>query len=105
MTAYTAGPWSAQCWRDSTDRPESYIVGPLGEVPVAVLNTGPLWNEGQQRWDECQIANARLIAAAPEMLEALEQCQEYLRHSLGSTSDVNPFPAIDAAIAKARGQS
>lgn len=49
-------------------------------------------------------ANAHLIAAAPDMYEALLQCREYLKHSLGSTSEVNPYPALDAALAKARGE-
>lgn len=36
-----------------------------------------------------------------EMLEALLQCHEYLKFSLGSTSDINPYPAMETAIAKA----
>lgn len=50
-------------------------------------------------------ANARLIAAAPEMLEALEDCVELLQH-LGAHS--GPDTILDAAratLAKARGQS
>jgi hypothetical protein len=50
-----------------------------------------------------QIANARLIAAAPEMLEALEALAEYWQHG----TPVHPGALVareaQAAIAKAKG--
>ncbi|NTA27445.1 hypothetical protein [Allorhizobium ampelinum] len=39
---------------------------------------------------------------AAELLTALLQCQEYLRYSFGSGSDINPYPAMDAAIERAQ---
>ena len=61
--------------------------------------------------NECQ-ANARLIAAAPELLEALERmvgvCAGYLENQLPSDVDsynpdyVSPLSQARAAIKKAR---
>jgi len=47
-------------------------------------------------------ANARLIAVAPEMLEALEQAEEWLS---GWASAEPYIDDIQAAIAKAKGES
>ncbi|MGV1913827.1 hypothetical protein [Agrobacterium vitis] len=41
-------------------------------------------------------------ALAEELFAALLQCQEYLRYSFGSGSDINPYPAMDAAIERAQ---
>lgn len=50
---------------------------------------------------EQEAANANLIAAAPDLLEALEAASNYLRMA----SPGNAKKVIDAAIAKAKGQS
>jgi hypothetical protein len=65
------------------------------------------------KWDtqERQAANARLIAAAPEMLEALEVTAENIR-SLGPAGALSKVYApyeewlkvVEAAIAKAKGE-
>ncbi len=83
---HTPGPWEAT----SRDHPEQGVYG--WGFRIATMTGGELSRD---------IANARLIAAAPDMYEALKLCREYLAHSLGSTSEVNPYPAIDAALAKA----
>jgi hypothetical protein len=57
----------------------------------------------------CQVADARLIAAAPEMLEALRACVKDMEGLLGLSDFGNPteedFPLAiaRAAIAKAEG--
>ena len=47
-------------------------------------------------------ADAFLIAAAPDLHEALKLAREYMRHCLGSRYEgPDPYPIIDAALAKA----
>ena len=48
------------------------------------------------------LANARLIAAAPELLAALEVVREYMDHAADQFSDEDIFQ-IRAALAKATG--
>jgi hypothetical protein len=48
------------------------------------------------------MANANLIAAAPELYEALEWCVNYLEIERGE--DNNPIEVAEKALAKARGE-
>lgn len=50
-------------------------------------------------WDQMQQANARLIAAAPELLAALVDC----RRALEVANFTQELAVVDAAIAKATG--
>ena len=91
----TPGPWSADVHvpRGSADA-EWRIHG--GRELVAIVND-----------DEYTEANARLIAAAPEMLEALKQAlvvMESVAETHGYDTEVGAVPAARAAIAKATGQ-
>lgn len=76
---YTAGPWSI-------------VGGMVGTSAHCVATIG--YADGAQR------RNAQLIAAAPDMLQALEDAElEMMLHT-----QTNPSPALDAiraAIAKA----
>jgi len=58
MSGYTPGPWDCH-----TFLPESYKVAPHGESPLTWRTETP----GEM------FANARLIAKAPEMYEALQK--------------------------------
>jgi len=52
--------------------------------------------------EETQEANAHLIAAAPELYEALEKCAEVLQNFVGFS---HPYiKEANAALAKARGE-
>lgn len=94
MAGHTPGPWALR-------RGHSVVeIRTVAGLAVAQTTSDAYWQSFSAEAD----ANARLIAAAPEMLEALKQAREYLRYSLGSTSETNPYPAIDAAIAKAEGR-
>ena len=79
--SHTLGPWKV-------DRP--YIRG-AGRV-IATLESGR--NEGEDA------ANARLIAAAPELFEALENLMDFLFHG---KKDRQTILRATAALAKARG--
>lgn len=94
MSKHTKGPWCAaidECAtvRDSRDNQ-------LAMVTYLFTKTG-----GRRSGDEVS-ANARLIAAAPELLEELEQTQ-ILLESLGLQSS-DEYQANAAAIAKAKGE-
>jgi hypothetical protein len=60
----TPGPWTCEV---SEESPNGLIVGRAGEDVVAEMQSN-----GQTATQV--IANARLIAAAPELLEALKEC-------------------------------
>lgn len=58
----------------------------------------------KEDWDET-FANARLIAAAPELLAALERYHEIIAGTGGKPLGFDEIRAAGAAIAKAKGGS
>lgn len=60
---HTPGPWKSVNCEVQTDTDEPRLIADLGAIR---------WNFGEAA------ANARLIAAAPDLLEALDQCQRYI---------------------------
>lgn len=60
---FTPGPWQVSGVRQKSDKYEGHMVGPDGDGVVLVP-----YNDNDHI--EC-LANARLIAAAPELLDAL----------------------------------
>lgn len=100
MSAHTPGPWfvdaNGKVWRrDPRDLYENGG-GVAGDHPVATVHRGwPRWEDGFP-----VEANARLIAAAPELLEF---AKEWLSRQ---GSDDNYMTAkARATIAKAEGRS
>lgn len=114
---HTLGPWWSEGEYDEDE----------GGCAIIAANTdcGPLPGNptrGMVAWasellpehaDEC-IANARLIAAAPEMLEALYEAEEYFDNRADADHDETGFVpnkemtllvSIRAAIAKATGST
>ena len=98
MSKHTPGPWY---WEEASEN---------GEVRP-VLRTKATINRvcdfGRDAWQDSlcgeppDAADARLIAAAPEMLEALVDCREALRRA-GATGELK---VVDDAIAKATGET
>ncbi len=92
MSKHTPGPWSLPF---ITERPiQQEVFGPDERIARVEL-------PGNSRHDE-QVANARLIAAAPELLDALEK----LLHETdeGTQLCAREFAEqAKAAIAKAKG--
>lgn len=90
-TKHTRGPWSFIA------SPNRWSVLQVGSSGRWVIAGGTAWAiPGLQSEAE---ANARLIAAAPDLLEALREARVLLVHA------ACPIDWIDAAIAKATGEA
>jgi hypothetical protein len=86
MNKWTPGPWDAS--RNVTDQNNCPCVIDGNDLVVAVA-----LDDGKEL-DECD-ANARLIAAAPEMAELLVECEEILAR-MDTLRHICPeFPALD----------
>ncbi len=87
MNEYTSGPWK---W-DRTDAPRGWMVSAHGgSYDIAIVRNGSCLPENEY--------NARLIAAAPELLEALE-------YAIKQVPELATVPGIAAVIAKATGET
>ena len=89
---HTPGPWSylagdGLAWRPSVQRATE------GGFVVAGLSR------------EREEADAKLIAAAPELLEALIECEYMIDHCLFGCDAENAKAKARAAIAKATGET
>ena len=121
-TQYTKGPWEAHYndhyWSVYIPWERGGKIGrycqSVADVPNLSDSHAPEWLRKEGGFNE--EANARLIAAAPELLEALKTAREYF----DARADAESFPdsagchpneemvmliAIDAAITKAKGDS
>lgn len=86
MTGHTPGPWRVEV---GVSDPEMYSV--KGSYLVA---------------DYLPIEDARLIAAAPVLLEALRKCLNFIENTEGELGiTLTSADAARAAIAKAEGRS
>jgi hypothetical protein len=118
MSAHTPGPWAytrdGEHWR--IEKPDG-ITAMAGSCKPEFqkLTTFPTYigtihgttfnvynSEGRDKPDIGE-ANARLIAAAPELLEALKMARDYIRRMEGSLnlSSCGEYQAARDAIAKA----
>jgi hypothetical protein len=91
MSAHTPGPW--HIW--SIGSVDMYI-GPPQDIDSPAVAIVPL----RVSTRAAQVPNARLIAAAPEMLAALEHAREWLQGS-----EPHRATYISEIIAKAKGQA
>lgn len=74
-------------------------------IPVEHPNGGYIAYASANKFDANSRANARLIAAAPDMLKALERVYEYNKHFVcaeGLESEL--LEVIEKAIRKAKGE-
>lgn len=100
-TKHTPGPWTTYVseWPNKIEvrKLEHDQIGPAEVAHLATVISGP--------------ANARLIAAAPELLAELEKCANVISHSLSELPDAYrkaakaQADAARAAIAKATGET
>ena len=105
MSAHTLGPWEAERMRltpQDKDRRSGFVVnGPdvSDALPVRICDLRV--PQGMTGFAEGE-ANARLIAAAPELLAALENATDAMaREDFGT---ITLLPKLRAAISRARGQ-
>ena len=84
MNKHTPGPWRVvDSWNDHM------VEGQNGEEII--------WQDGPHDTPTINEANARLIAAAPDLLAALE-------YAIKQVPELETVPGIAAAIAKAKGE-
>lgn len=91
-TEHTSGPWGQSATLSSDMHHIRYISGPTGEKIATVDHPVDM---GQAT----ALANAHLIAAAPDLLAALKEC----RNCLTSGRDDEEDKRARAAIKKAEG--
>lgn len=92
---HTPGPWDVHCGDTMWDYS---IWSPGTETVVCTVDSN-----GQSA-AECE-ANAMLIAAAPELLAALEGVMRCFAYAPGSKAEPEWYATVRTAIAKARGHS
>ena len=92
MAGHTPGPWSV-AYHDVND--QAVVSGQHTEIATC-------WHHCVVELETQMQANARLISAAPDMLEALEGLVASVR-GVGP-KDGKVLARADAAIAKARGE-
>lgn len=106
---HTPGPWDYDRQLADNGDKSTEMIGRGGHIneAVCIIPHDDITDAG---YEEVK-ANARLIAAAPELLEALKLCKAELRYYPGDTNKEgdalidNAYNAAEAAIAKATGGS
>ena len=99
-TQHTPGPWFKN---------RGFLIGSDGsDVVAADLGVGL----GADNGDGIRKANARLIAAAPDLLFELKKCASLLKTAFGETNDLTGkaviaqrLESVTALIAKATGET
>ena len=116
---HTLGPWVVGCGPDGVTGPTTanvsgptvagrtwnYAVVSCRKETIAIIpavRSDGYGYEAAQDLD-AMFANARLISAAPELLEALVLCGD--SHEICKAMDDATYALVQSAIAKARGQS
>lgn len=92
QSKHTAGPWHIGIRQPVSDK---FVFGPNGEE---VANCDRLTN-----FPDENLANARLIASAPELLEALKRLKEYFSYGDLNTTGKQLIENAEQAIRKAEG--
>jgi hypothetical protein len=88
---HTPGPWKI------------YYSGQIGDADGRFV-CGFRWDSYREFNNGNNAATARLIAAAPELLEALEACNEAMGYMSDYDIPVNLPAKVAAAIKRARGE-
>jgi hypothetical protein len=105
LAAYTPGPWTTDY---RFGEASMVIVDDVGRLPIATTALYPLAQNNTQRVE----ANARLIAAAPDLLKQCQEARDFLSasHQNLTNGEWDDYGAmmlsaeLGAAISKATGQ-
>ena len=98
---YTPGPWVCHSGMVYKDGPNVWPKGNENGIPIARMDREPDNGTFPVERD----ANARLIAAAPELLEALKEYDEAVRNKIGIIPELRAsYAKVVAALAKAEGR-
>ena len=95
---FTPGPWEQEDCGSLT------IVDPAGGYWIAQVKCSRPGDGSGPDWEEA-LANAALIATAPEMYEALANYFEQTRVNGSQIAGEQLYPFAMAALAKARGET
>ncbi len=98
MSNHTPGPWMFECEDVGTYGSHFWLESEAGEEIICQSENA---HQGVLAKGEDFVANARLIAAAPELLEALEG----LLNALPSATSHPAIKKARAALAKAKGET
>ena len=102
-TKFTPGPWE---WRKSAWFGYSALINPSLNCDV-LLAGGENDGDSPITWlgEEMSQCDAHLIAAAPDLYEALEKALAELKaYELAASGEDYNNPKINSALAKARGE-
>jgi hypothetical protein len=99
MSKHTAGPWFA----DKLEDRAAFNIFPAGATHALLTVAGPA-HDGAHPYAQAAEANARLIAAAPDLLEALLHAVDWL-NAAGIAETMPVQQQARAAIAKATGSA
>ncbi len=100
-TKHTPGPWTIEYKPGYATRGNSHAVINAERYPAAFV---PAWNDpepGEVFAADEAIANARLIAAAPDLLEALDEMVRWNVKRGGPDDQPLPADQQDPEVAKA----
>lgn len=101
-SAHTPGPWYVRLY-PGTDAYEVRASGGALIAQVGNLGSTSDHRPTAKHWKAATPANARLIAAAPDLLEAVQRAR---RHAMNIGIDSGSyFEILEAAIRKAEGRS
>lgn len=101
MSKHTPGPWVAEWVKSFTGKDEYWINFEL-HGSIATVRHGA--SDRQYGGKKALHANARLIAAAPELLEALKEVRKWIMED-ASAWEASFAAKVDAVIAKAEGRT
>ena len=99
---HTKGPWKATQWEYTSGPPRKELVIENGQVRLATLDADFVGNNPYVVPLEEAEANARLIAAAPKLLDACKQAHAFLCSDVPTPSGrISAGLALEAALALA----